>query len=82
MDKELEQYYEARFEMFGSKGWKDLIEDMKERISAIESIRGVKDSDELFKKQGELECLDWLTSLEELSKDVYNDLKGGANADI
>lgn len=82
MDKELEQYYEARFEMFASKGWKDLMEDMKERILAIESIRGVKDSDELFKKQGELECLDWLTSLEELSKDVYNDLKGGANADI
>lgn len=82
MDKELEQYYEARFAMFGSKGWKDLMEDMKERIAAIESIRGVKDSDELFKKQGELECLDWLTSLEDLSNDVYNDLKGETNAGI
>lgn len=81
MEKELEQYYEARFTMFASKGWKDLMEDLESRIEAIESIRGIKNSDELFKRQGELDCLEWLTSLEELSNDVYNELKE-AHADI
>ena len=29
MEKELKQYYEDRFTMFTTKGWKDLVEDIE-----------------------------------------------------
>ena len=29
MNKELQQYYEDRFTMFTTKGWKDLVEDLQ-----------------------------------------------------
>jgi hypothetical protein len=29
VDKELQAYYEARFDMMTSKGWQDLVEDLR-----------------------------------------------------
>lgn len=74
MNEELKKYYEARFDMFASQGWKDLIEDIDERIAAISSIMAVRDIEQLRQRQGELETLEWLKSLPQLSRDVYEEL--------
>lgn len=75
MNKELEKYYEERFAMFSTKGWKDLIEDIQGRIDAISSIKGVKDIESLRLRQGELDTLEWLKSLPDVSNEVYKQLQ-------
>lgn len=74
MNEELKKYYEARFDMFASQGWKDLIEDIDSRIESISSIKAVKDIEQLRQRQGELDTLDWLKSLPSLSREVYEQL--------
>jgi hypothetical protein len=34
VDKDIQEYYEARFDMMASKGWKDLIEDSQKMLDA------------------------------------------------
>ncbi len=46
MDKDIQEYYEARFDMMASKGWKDLMEDTQKMLDAynkIERLTGVED---------------------------------------
>jgi hypothetical protein len=35
MNKELQDYYESRFEMMSTKGWKDLVEDVDKIIVSL-----------------------------------------------
>lgn len=74
MNEELRKYYEARFDMFASKGWRDLIEDIDDRIESISSIKDVKDIEQLRQRQGELDTLEWLKSLPSMSREVYEQL--------
>ena len=76
IDEELRKYYEARFDMFASKGWNDLIEDIDARIDAISSIKGIKDFATLNIRQGELDALEWLKSLPNVSSAAYEELQG------
>ena len=75
MDKPLDKYYDDRFTLFAEPGWVDLIEDINERIKAIESIKGVDTLETLWKRKGELETLEWLKSLPEVSRQVFDQLK-------
>ena len=73
--KPLQDYYEDRFTLLAQPGWKDLIEDIEFRIKAIASIKEIKDIETLFKRQGELDALEWIKSLPELSRSTYDQLK-------
>ncbi len=75
MTPDLEKYYESRFEMFASSGWKDLIDDIKKIKATTDKLSGVT-VDNLRFKQGELSIIDWLINLESLSEDTYQQLKG------
>ena len=75
MDRELQEYYDERFSMFATKGWKDFIEDIQVRIEAIQTIKGVKDLETLFVRQGELDTLEWIKSLPEISTETFEKLK-------
>lgn len=75
MNKELEKYYEERFSMMASEGWKHLIEDaqiMKENYSNIASINT---AEELHFRKGQLDILDWLTSLKTISEATFEELQ-------
>ena len=61
MDKELQQYYEDRFTMFTTKGWKDLVED-------------IQDEKTLFARKGELRIMNWLINLKDVSEQAHQDL--------
>ena len=74
MDKELQQYYEDRFTMFTTKGWKDLVYDIK-KIKATIKIEDIQDEKTLFARRGELRIMNWLINLKDVSEQAHQDLK-------
>jgi hypothetical protein len=74
MDKELEKYYVARMEMFSSQGWKDLLVDAAEMKTSYLDIHNVNTIEQLLFRKGQLDILDWIASIEELSRKAYDDL--------
>ena len=73
MDKELQKYYEDRFTMFTTKGWKDLIVDI-EKIKSSIKVEDIPDERTLFARRGELRIMNWLLSLKDVSEQTYKDL--------
>jgi hypothetical protein len=73
MDKELQQYYEDRFEMFTTKGWKDLLVDI-EKIKSSIKVEDIPDERTLFARRGELRIMNWLLTLKDVSEQAYKDL--------
>ena len=74
MNKELQQYYEDRFTMFTTKGWKDLVEDI-EKIKATIKIEDIQDEKTLFARRGELRIMNWLINLKTVSEQTHKDLE-------
>lgn len=75
MGKELQEYYEARFDLFASKGWKDLIEDVQNMKDATDKVSSVRDEKDLYFKKGEVSIMNWVLSLEQMTKDAFEGLK-------
>ena len=73
MDKELQKYYEDRFTMFTTKGWKDLIVDI-EKIKSSIKVEDIPDERTLFARRGELRIMNWLLTLKDVSEQTYKDL--------
>lgn len=74
MSPELQKYYENRFSMMGSDGWKDLVEDIDSMIASLNNISVIPDEQSLQFKKGELSILTWLKTLREASERAYEDL--------
>jgi hypothetical protein len=75
MDRELQDYYENRFSLFGTTGWKDLIQDVEKIKESVDSLRGADTLEQLYFKKGELSILNWILNLEDSSKEVYDQLQ-------
>jgi len=71
---ELQRYYENRFSMMGSDGWKELMEDIDTMISALNNISVIPDEQSLQFKKGELSILTWLKNLKLVSERAYEEL--------
>ena len=71
---DLQKYYEDRFSMMGSDGWKDLVEDIDTMISSLNNISVILDEQSLQFKKGELSILTWLKTLKEVSERAYEEL--------
>jgi hypothetical protein len=74
MTPELQHYYENRFSMMGSDGWKDLVEDIDIMIASLNNISVISDEQSLQFKKGELSILTWLKTLKEVSERAYEEL--------
>jgi len=74
MNPELQKYYENRFSMMGSDGWKDLVEDIDTMIASLNNIAVISDEQSLQFKKGELSILTWLKTLKEVSERAYEEL--------
>lgn len=74
MAPELQAYYEERFTLFASKGWKDLIEDTEEMYSSLDQVQNIKTVDDLKFKQGQLDILNWILTLKKVSEEAYDEL--------
>ena len=64
MDKEDEKYVDAMFEMFRTKGWQMLMEDLSKDYSLYNSVAVTKDNEDLWFRKGQLDILSKVTSLE------------------
>ena len=74
MTPELQHYYESRFDMMGTDGWKDLMEDVDTMINSLNNISTIPDEASLHFKKGELSILTWLRTLKEVSERAYEEL--------
>lgn len=74
MDKAIQEYYEARFDMMASKGWKDLIEDIDKMTDAYDKIERLTGVEDLFYTKGQLDILNWIINLKQTSEEAYREL--------
>lgn len=74
MSPELQQYYEDRFSMMSTKAWKQLIEDILDIRTQYENIRTC-DKDTIEFRKGQVDILDYIIGLQDLSEKAYEELK-------
>lgn len=74
MNSKLQKYYENRFDLFSQPGWQDLIEDAQSMFDTYNKVSSITDVNNLFFKKGQLDILDWLLTLKEVSEKAYEDL--------
>jgi len=68
MTPELQRYYESRFDMMSTEGWKDLSVDIDIMIESLNNLSVIPDEKTLMFKKGELSILTWLKTLKEVSE--------------
>jgi len=78
MDKDLQAYYENRFDMMSSQGWKDLMEDVDKMAISYNNLFEVSNEAELNFKKGQIDILLWLMSLKETSEQAWLELQEDA----
>lgn len=74
MSPELQQYYEDRLAMMSSIAWKQLIEDLLDMRTQYENIRNCDSGDKLQFRKGQVDILDYMIELKEVSERAYEEL--------
>ena len=74
MDKDIQEYYEARFDMMASKGWQDFIEDTQKMLDAYNKIERLTGVEDLYYTKGQLDILNWVINLKQTSEEAYREL--------
>ena len=75
MNKEIQKYYEDRFSMMATQGWKDLMDDVATMLAATDNLSGVNTTEQLHFKKGEVSIMNWLKNLRDASAEVYERLQ-------
>lgn len=75
MDIKLQKYYEDRFATMSTQGWTDFIEDVQALFDAYNQISTVESHEELHKRKGQLDILQWILTLKNVSEQTYEELK-------
>lgn len=75
MDKELQDYYENRFNTMSTKGWKDFIDDVQEIFDTYNKINSAENFEDFHKRKGQLDILQWILTLQQVSEQTYEDLQ-------
>jgi hypothetical protein len=81
MDEKLQAYYEARFSMMATQGWKDLLEDAQGFFDGINKVAAIQNENDLFMKKGQLDVLQWLLSLKDSSSQTYEQLMNDSSGE-
>jgi len=74
MNQELQKYYEERFSMMSTQGWRELMEDVDKMIEPLNNISTITDEKSLQFRKGELSILIWLKNLKQVSERAFEDL--------
>lgn len=81
MNKEIQKYYEDRFSMMATQGWKDLMEDVETMLASTDNLSGVSTVEQLHFKKGEVSIMNWLKNLRDASAEVYERLQEEGEVD-
>ena len=76
MDRDDEAYYNSYFDLFRTDGWKQLIGELTQNAATINNVAVIKDAEDLFFRQGQLEVLVYLLQFEDSINNSYDDLVG------
>jgi len=79
MDRELQEYFENRFSTMATIGWKDFIEDTQALFDVYAQVDTVNSVEELYKRKGQLDILQWVLSLKSVSEQTYKELQDEDN---
>lgn len=79
-DKQLQSYYENRFSMMATEGWKELMEDAQEMFNSLNHVLSIQNDADLHLKKGQLDILTWLLNLKSVSEQAYESLQDSAGA--
>ena len=74
MEKDLDKYYEDRFDMMATAGWKDLMEDVDKIAIQYNNLFEVTSIEELNFKKGQIDILLWLFNLKDTSERAWEEL--------
>lgn len=80
MDKKLQTYYENRFSMMSTDGWKELLEDAQAMFDSLNQVLPIQTETDLHLKRGQLDILQWILSLKGVSEQAYEQLLSGDTA--
>lgn len=58
-----------------TKGWKDFIEDAQNIYDSYNAINTVENFEDFHKRKGQLDILQWILSLQQVSEQTYEELK-------
>ena len=75
LDKKLQSYYESRFSMMATDGWKDLMEDAQGIFDSLNHVLSIQNESDLMLKKGQLDLLHWLLNLKTASEQAYASLQ-------
>lgn len=81
MDKKLQSYYEDRFSMMATQGWQDLMEDAQKMFDALNQVLPIQTEADLHLKRGQLDILQWMLSLKNVSEQSYEQLMSGDSSE-
>lgn len=73
--KSLLNYYENRWEMMSTVGWKEFMEDTQNLYDSYDQLSSVTSHDDLLFKKGQLDILSWILTLKEVSEETYKQLQ-------
>ena len=79
MDKELQEYYEERFNMMGTKGYTDLLTDVETMIEERNNLMATQSLEELHFLKGQLDVLHWIRTLKKLSEEAWEQMNNEKN---
>jgi hypothetical protein len=80
IDKKLQEYYENRFSMMATPGWQELMEDAQGMFNSINHVLAIQDEKDLHLKRGQLDILQWILNLKQVSEQSYEQLMSGDSA--
>ena len=81
MDKALEKYYENRWHMMSTEGWKQFNEDVQGIFDAVNKVAPIQNELDLFFRKGQLDILQWVLTLKESSEQAYEALQKDSSGD-
>lgn len=70
-DKGLQEYYDALFGMYGTPGWRMLMEDTAHMLKVHDTPRDLTSADQLWFRRGELAQMDWLATHQQRTEAAY-----------
>ena len=75
MAPELTKFYDNAFDMMGSQGWADFMEDVKKVMDSYDRLSSVTETHSLDFRRGQMDILSWLYGLRASYEQTYKELQ-------
>lgn len=63
------------FDLFGHPGWKRLMDDLEDNLQDVDTLAGLKDTLNLGIRQGKIQTLENILTLEDYMRAMYDELE-------